>query len=106
MCRFLNTYYETLYLSDSGEARIRYLQANTPKRTSIGANLAEAQYGISRKDFHSKCYISLKETAETMYWLVVLRRAELLSEDEYESMNNDAEELKRLFMSITKNSKE
>ena len=74
--------------------------------TSIGANLAEAQYGISRKDFHSKCYISLKETAETMYWLVVLRRAELLSEDEYESMNNDAEELKRLFMSITKNSKE
>ena len=41
-----------------------------------------------------------------MYWLVVLRREELLSEDEYESMNNDAEELKRLFMSITKNSKE
>ena len=74
--------------------------------TSIGANLAEAQYGISRKDFHSKCYISLKETAETMYWLVVLYRAGFLSEDEYNSMNNDAEELKRLFMSITKNTKE
>ena len=74
--------------------------------TSIGANLAEAQYGISRKDFHSKCYISLKETAETMYWLVVLYRSGLLNEDEYESLNKDAEELKRLFMSITKNTKE
>ena len=35
--------------------------------TSIGANLSEAIYGISFKDFISKVYISLKECAETKY---------------------------------------
>ena len=49
--------------------------------TSIGANLAEAQYGISKKDFLSKVYISLKETAETMYWLQALQRAGYLNDD-------------------------
>ena len=33
--------------------------------TSIGANLAEAECAISRKDFLSKVYIALKECAET-----------------------------------------
>ena len=33
--------------------------------TSIGANLAEAEYAITRNDF----FIALKESAETLYWL-------------------------------------
>ena len=70
--------------------------------TSIGANLAEAQYGISKKDFLSKTYISLKEAAETMYWLEILRRADYLTENVFQSMMKDCEELKKLFMSITK----
>ena len=37
--------------------------------TSIGANLAEAVYASSRKDFTAKLYIALKECAETLYWL-------------------------------------
>ena len=73
--------------------------------TSIGANLAEAQYGISKKDFLSKLYISLKETAETMYWLEVLQRASALEENYFQSLFHDCEELKRLFMSITNNTK-
>ena len=73
--------------------------------TSIGANLAEAQYGISRKDFYSKVYISLKETAESMYWIEALHRAGVLSDDEYTSIFTDCEELKKLFMSITKTTK-
>ena len=74
--------------------------------TSIGANLAEAQYGISKKDFLSKAYISLKETAETMYWLDVLFRSKYLNKNEYDSIMSDCEELKKLFMSITKTTKE
>ena len=73
--------------------------------TSIGANLAEAQYGITRKDFFSKVYISLKETAETMYWLEVLHRAGHLTDEQFQSIFNDCEELKKLFMSITKTTK-
>ena len=33
--------------------------------TSIGANVNEANYGVSKADFISKMQISLKETAET-----------------------------------------
>lgn len=40
--------------------------------TSIGANLSEAQYGISKKDFTNKCHISLKEASETKFWLDLL----------------------------------
>ena len=70
--------------------------------TSIGANLAEAQYGTSKKDFLAKAYISLRETAETMYWLEILKRSNYLTEEQYSSIYKDCEELKKLFMSITK----
>ena len=40
--------------------------------TSIGANIAESECGISEKDFLSKIYIALKDSAETIYWLDLL----------------------------------
>ena len=40
--------------------------------TSIGSNIAEAECGISRKDFLSKMYIAFKECVETIYWLDLL----------------------------------
>ena len=40
--------------------------------TSIGANVAEALCGISKKDFLSKMYIAFKECLETQYWLEIL----------------------------------
>ena len=43
--------------------------------TSIGANINEAQFGNSKADFISKLHISLKEAAETEYWLRILRKA-------------------------------
>ena len=36
--------------------------------TSIGANVAEGQAAISKRDFVSKNSIALKETRETNYW--------------------------------------
>ena len=38
--------------------------------TSIGANLSEARYSISKKEFHAKTTIALKECAETEYWQI------------------------------------
>ena len=55
--------------------------------TSIGANLAEALYGISRKDFLAKTSISLKECAETKYWLELLNKTGYLNDKEYKSIN-------------------
>ncbi|MFA5270644.1 MAG: four helix bundle protein, partial [Patescibacteria group bacterium] len=40
--------------------------------TSIGANVSEATYGASRKDFINKITIALKEGQEAAYWLDIL----------------------------------
>ena len=64
--------------------------------TSIGANLAEADYAISKSDFLSKLYISLKETSETLYWLKLLFRTDYISEKEYSSFYDDGEEIRKI----------
>ena len=70
--------------------------------TSIGANIAEARCGYSRKDFASKVYIALKECAETLYWLELLYITDYLSKEEYTSLNADCEELRRILSATTK----
>lgn len=74
--------------------------------TSIGANVAEALCGISKKDFLAKMYIAFKECVETQYWLELLSETEFLSKNEFESINNDCEELRKLLSSITKSTGE
>lgn len=73
--------------------------------TSIGANVAEAQCAVSRNDFVSKLYISLKESNETLYWLRLLYNTCYLSEIQFKSVYADCEELKRILMSVTKNAR-
>lgn len=73
--------------------------------TSIGANVAEAQCAVSRNDFVSKLYISLKESNETLYWLRLLYNIRYLSEIQFKSVYADCEELKRILMSVTKNAR-
>ena len=70
--------------------------------TSIGANIAESECAISRKDFVSKIYIALKECVETIYWLELLYDTDFLSEKEFQSMKNDCEEMRKMMSSITK----
>lgn len=74
--------------------------------TSIGANIAEANCAISKKDFLAKMYIAFKECSETAYWLELLYGAEYLSKDEFGSINSDCVELKKLLSSITKTMKD
>ena len=70
--------------------------------TSIGANLAEAECAISRKDFLAKVYIALKECAETKYWLDILCETEYLSQKQYQSICGDCEEIRKMPSSTTK----
>ncbi len=73
--------------------------------TSIGANIAEAECAISKKDFLSKMYISFKECAETRYWLELLHETDYLTQNEYESINNDCAGLMRILSKITQTTK-
>lgn len=70
--------------------------------TSIGANIAEAQCAISKKDFINKAYIALKESNETIYWLELLYKTHYIVKKQYDSIYTDADELRRLLVSITK----
>ena len=70
--------------------------------TSIGANLAEAECAISRKDFLAKVYIALKECSETRYWIELLRETDYLTEEQYQSVWTDCEEIRKMLSSTTK----
>lgn len=70
--------------------------------TSIGANLVEAQNGISHRDFVAKIYISLKECAETKYWLELLFRTNYITKSEYDIIIANCNELNKIFNSMTK----
>ena len=74
--------------------------------TSIGANANEAIYGISKADFIAKLQISLKETAETEYWLRLLVLSEYLTDTEGESLLKDCLEIKKVLISTLNTAKE
>jgi four helix bundle protein len=74
--------------------------------TSIGANANEAIYGQSKADFLSKLHISLKETAETEYWLRLLVLSDYITENEGKSLLDDCLEIKRILIATLNTSKQ
>ena len=74
--------------------------------TSIGANVAEAQYAQSNNDFISKLSIARKETNETNYWLKLLKETEYISYKEFDSLFSDIDEIHKILSSIILSSKD
>ena len=70
--------------------------------TSIGANIHEGIYAQSKADFISKYSIALKEANESSYWLVLLFKTKYLSEEIYESMKTDVDEIIRMVIASLK----
>ena len=60
--------------------------------TSIGANIHEAMYAVSRADFINKMQIAAKEACETDYWLLILVRSGYFDES--------FDDIKRLLSSV------
>ncbi|NEQ40530.1 MAG: four helix bundle protein [Okeania sp. SIO3I5] len=67
--------------------------------TSIGANIAEANGGISQADFRAKMS---KETLETKYWLSLLKDLDYIEEKAFESIHKDADEIGKILFAIVK----
>ncbi|MBL7961107.1 four helix bundle protein [bacterium] len=70
--------------------------------TSIGANIEEADGGISKSDFSSKISIAYKEAKETHYWLRLLHETGYIDEDSFNSMIADCNEPCKLLFAILK----
>ena len=73
--------------------------------TSIGANIAEAQYAQSKADFLTKMHISLKEASETKFWLKLLYSTSYIN-DSHTSIMNDCDELLNILTSTCKTTKQ
>ncbi len=70
--------------------------------TSIGANAKEASVAQSKADFYAKLSISLKEAAETEYWLEILHESGYIDDKQFKSICGDCIELLKIFTSILK----
>jgi four helix bundle protein len=73
--------------------------------TAIGALLKEAEHAQSKPDFLNKVNIALKEANEVLYWLMLLKDTDYISEKEFESIAIDAGELIKMLVSIVKTTK-
>ena len=69
--------------------------------TSVGANVNEAQAGMSKKDFVAKMSIASKEARETKYWLNLLADSGYISKAD-DKVRNLFEEIERIISILTK----
>lgn len=68
--------------------------------TSVGANIEEAIGAVSDKDFLNKFGIAYKEARESIYWLRLLNATGYITDNEFESLFNDAEKLCKIIGKI------
>ena len=70
--------------------------------TAIGALIRESEYAQSSLDFVHKLSIAVKEANETDYWLNLLADSDYISEEAFQSMESDCDELIALLVSSIK----
>lgn len=72
--------------------------------SSIGANIEESDGTLSKKDFTHKIGISRREARESRYWLRLIKKAELVSDEKLKIENdwliNEAREIMLILSSI------
>lgn len=64
--------------------------------TAIGANHREATYSESSLDFVHKLQIALKECNETMYWLELLKETKYITQEQFDDLIKDANEIMQM----------
>ena len=74
--------------------------------TSIGANLSEAVFAASKKEFLSKCKIALKECAETRFWLDLAVRSGLYPASRLSGLRAACQELLKMLAATCKTTEE
>ncbi|GAA0682809.1 four helix bundle protein [Clostridium cadaveris] len=72
--------------------------------TSIGANVHEGNFAVSRNDFIYRMQIALKEASETEYWLIILAKTGFLPQN-FHSLKNKCTSLKKMLISTLNTAK-
>lgn len=68
--------------------------------TSIGANLVEGLSGESRRDFLHKYGIAQKEARESLYWLTLLKRANVVAGTRLRDILDETDQIVAILTSI------
>lgn len=66
--------------------------------TSIGANIREGNYAHGKADFIAKFQIALKECYETEYWLELMNKAGIISEDSAKELVHTCGTIRRMLI--------
>ena len=66
--------------------------------TSVGANIHEAQYAQSKRDFVAKLEIALKESNETSYWLKLMYETKRIDIETYQYAEKLSGNIRRLLI--------
>ena len=74
--------------------------------TSIGANIRESKNAQTDPDYLTKMNVALKEADETQYWLEVLLYSEIISESQYNSLNEDLKQIIAMLVATVKTMKD
>ena len=74
--------------------------------TSVGANIHEAQYAQSKKDFVAKLEIALKESNETSYWLKLMFETKRIDNATYQHAEKLCGNIRRLLIASCRTAKE
>ncbi|MFI3206854.1 MAG: four helix bundle protein [Clostridia bacterium] len=72
--------------------------------TSIGANIHEAYYAVSKPDFIAKMQIALKECSETEYWITILE-ATGYYDKQFDTIKTKNNSIKRMLIATLNTSK-
>ena len=73
--------------------------------TSIGANIYEANYAQSKRDFISKLEIALKEASETGYWLELLHKTKYIDDTQFKSLSAKCKSLRAMLVASCRTAK-
>ena len=90
---------KVLRMTDDIKSHYSIINQLERSATSIGANIREAKYAHSKADFVSKLQIALKECYETEYWLELIQKAEIFTQDIVKILLHDCGAIRRMLIS-------
>ena len=95
-----------LKLTDNIKGRYSLINQLERSATSIGANIREAKYAHSKADFISKLQIALKECYETEYWLELIQKSEIFTDDIVKALLHDCGAIRIMLISSINTTKQ
>jgi four helix bundle protein len=102
---FVHQMLDIVNLLEARGTRPRLLDQIAAAATSVGANVCEADEGMSRADFVKCLSIASKELSETRFWLRLSARRNWIPQDSATLVLAESLELQRILGSIIRRSK-